>query len=117
MLRTPKCITTSVITNSLHILEVAVSSRLLVNEQGDVRLRPAKSIELSELPIASGRDSRHVVIYMLRDLASADFYVELSLASTPLPIESFLYRAWSEKLDGGIAGIPDAVCSSRRFSR
>jgi hypothetical protein len=59
-------------------------------------------------------ESVHLVHYLIRDDFSGVFYAEIHSGSPLIPVEEFLFRAWSQKENYGIYG-EDAAEVGARF--
>ena len=94
-------------TNELHQLMVSVSKHLLVTKAGRLKFqqKPMET-KLSNLTQAS---KEHVVHYLIRDHFSGVFYAEIYSAFGLIPVEEFLFRAWSEKENYPFCGAPEYI--------
>ena len=90
--------------NEVHQLIVAVSRHSYVTAQGKFQ-RQKKPFE-ARLDKPESFTKRHIVHYLLRDHFSGIFYAELTDTTKTIPVQEFLYRAWSKKDMHPLYGIP-----------
>jgi hypothetical protein len=100
--------------NQVHQLIVSVSKHLFVTKTGRLKFQQkAMDMNLS----ACSKDAKdHVVHYLIRDHYSGVFYAEIHSSSSLIPIEDFLYRAWSQKGEYLFCGAPDWMSIPRTVS-
>ena len=82
-------------TNQVHQLIVSVSKHFYILKSGDLMHR-RKPMEI-KLPKIEQSPREHIVHYLIRDHFSGAFYAEMCSARAMMPLEEFLYRAWSKK--------------------
>jgi len=56
------------------------------------------------------------VHYLIRDHFSGVFYAELYSSSALVPVEEFLFRAWSQKADYPFCGVPEYISIPKTVS-
>lgn len=90
--------------NHIHQLLVSVSTHYVVKANGQIRFQK-KKLDVSLRTV--GNSSRvHVVYYVLRDVFSGFYYVEVTSSEDMIPIQDFLLRAFLPKPDIYFCGIP-----------
>jgi hypothetical protein len=100
--------------NQLHQVTVSVSKHLFVTKTG--RLRYQKKPMDARLEKVSKDSKDHVVHYLIRDHFSGVFYAELYSSLELVPIEEFLFRAWSLKDAYPFCGVPDYISIPKTVS-
>jgi len=97
----------SLYANRVHQLVVSPSKHYYFTKDGRLK-EQGKPIEVTLERIAqSGR--LHLVHYIIRDHFSGLFYWEVASSGHLLPIEQFLYRAWTRKSDVALCGVPELL--------
>lgn len=91
--------------NQVHQLTVSVSKHIVISKTGSMRFQK-KTIDVN-LANVSRSEKNHIAYYLIRDHYSGCFYAELHECSSLIPLEEFLFRAWSKKLEYEFCGMPD----------
>lgn len=90
--------------NQVHQLLISVSRHLYVLKGGDVSYQK-KSFEFDLRNV--GKSSKtHVIHYIIRDHYSGVFYAEVCTQLDLIPVDEFLFRAWSHKENCLFCGMP-----------
>lgn len=93
--------------NHVHQLAVVVSQHYYQGQDGLLKYqRKPFGIKLNTLNRAK---HQHLVIYALRDHCSDLYYAEVFFGMQHPPLESFLGRAWREKTDFPLCGMPELL--------
>lgn len=100
--------------NQVHQLIVSVSKHLFATKTG--RLKSQQKPMEVKLAACSSADKEQVVHYLIRDHYSGVFYAEIHPGSALIPLEDFLYRAWSQKEEYLFCGAPDWMSIPRTVS-
>ncbi|MGO9246564.1 MAG: hypothetical protein ACLPT4_07450 [Verrucomicrobiia bacterium] len=90
--------------NQVHQLIVSISKHFYILKSGDL-VHQWKPMEV-KLPKAAQSSREHIVHYLIRDHFSGAFYAEMCSARAMVPVEEFLYRAWSKKENYFFCGLP-----------
>ena len=93
--------------NQVHQLLITVSRHLYVLKNGEFSYQK-KPFEF-DLRNVNKSAKTHFIHYFLKDHYSGVFYVEMCTQFDLIPVDEFLFRAWSKKEDTVFCGIPDIV--------
>lgn len=93
--------------NQAHQLAISPSKHLFVTNTG--RLKYQKKSMDTSLANLTASAKKHVVHYLIRDHYSGVFYAEIHSSATLIPVEQFLFRAWSRKSEYVFRGLPDFI--------
>jgi hypothetical protein len=93
--------------NHVHQLTVSVSKHYWVTKS-DVLKYQNKAIEIN-LEKLKGSKRNHLIHYIIRDHCSGVVYSEIATSENLIPLDKFLFRAWSQKEDFIFCGIPDLL--------
>jgi hypothetical protein len=100
--------------NEVHQLIVCVSKHLYATKTGLIK-QQQKSFDLS-LAKVDKTEKEHVVHYLIRDHFSGVFYAEIHSSKALIPVEEFLFRAWSPKQDYPFHGMPECILVPKTVS-
>jgi hypothetical protein len=100
--------------NHVHQLSVCASKHYYLTNDGRLKYQD-KPMEVRLSNIMHGRHV-HLVLYLVRDHFSGLFYAEVAGSDRLVPVEQFLYRAWSRKNDYVFCGVPDMLMIPRTVS-
>ena len=90
--------------NHVHQLLVSVSTHYVVKTNGQIRFQK-KKLDVS-LKTFGNSGRVHLIHYILRDVFSGFYYVEVTSSVNMIPIQDFLLRAFLPKPDIYFGGIP-----------
>jgi len=90
--------------NQVHQLLVSVSRHFYILKSGDVSYQK-KPFEF-DLKTVRKSEKVHVIHYLLKDHYSGVFYAEICTHLDLIPVEEFLFRAWSKQDNIVFCGIP-----------
>ncbi|WP_051284507.1 hypothetical protein [Desulforegula conservatrix] len=93
--------------NHVHQLTVSVSKHYWVTKDGTIKFQ-SKAIEMN-LDKLSDSNKNHLIHYVIRDHFSGVVYSEIATSASIIPVEQFLFRAWSQKDGFVFCGIPDLL--------
>jgi hypothetical protein len=93
--------------NEVHQLVVAVSRHIRITSTGLLHFQK-KPMEVSLLTLGDA-SKEHIVHYMIRDHFSGVFYGEMHPSASLIPVEDFLFRAWSQKQECLFCGAPEGL--------
>jgi hypothetical protein len=100
--------------NEVHQLLVCVSKHLYVTKTGLIKYQQ-KAFDLSLAKVEKA-EKEHLVHYLIRDHFSGVFYAEIHSCMALIPIEEFLFRAWSPKQDYPFHGMPECILVPKTVS-
>lgn len=90
--------------NQVHQLLISMSRHLYVLKGGDVNYQK-KPFEF-DLRTVGKSSKTHVIHYIIRDHYSGVLYAEVCTNLDTIPVEEFLFRAWSKKENYLFCGMP-----------
>lgn len=93
--------------NEVHQMIVTPSKHFYVTTDGRFKYQ-SKPFDVS-LKNCDTRIKKSIIHYLIRDHFSGVFYWEISKTETPIPIQEFLFRAWSRKEKKEFQGIPEYI--------
>lgn len=93
--------------NHVHQLTVAVSKHYFVTKAGSLKYQ-RKPFEVN-LDKSGTRDRIHLIHYIIRDHFRGLIYYEFALSNKPIPIQTFLFNAWTIEKEDSFFGIPDLL--------
>ena len=91
--------------NQVHQLTVSISKHIILLKTGAMRFQK-KPIDVNLANFSRSQKS-HIAYYIVRDHYSGCFYAEIHSCTSLVPVEDFLFRAWSEKPNYEFCGAPD----------
>ena len=100
--------------NEVHQVIVCVSKHLHVTKTGLIK-HQQKSFDLS-LAKVDKAEKEHLVHYLVRDHFSGVFYAEIHSGKALIPVEEFLFRAWSPKQNYPFYGMPECILVPKTVS-
>ncbi len=100
--------------NERHQLIVCVSKHLYATKNGLIRYQ-RKPFDVSLMKVEKA-EKVHLVHYLIRDDFSGVFYAEIHSGTPLIPIEEFLFRAWSHKENYLFCGMPDFISVPKTVS-
>jgi hypothetical protein len=100
--------------NEVHQLIVCVSKHLYVTKTGLIK-NQQKSFDVS-LEKLDKAEKEHLVHYLIRDHFSGVFYAEIHSGKSLIPVEEFLFRAWSPKQGYPFHGMPECILVPKTVS-
>lgn len=93
--------------NEVHQLIITPSRHFYVTTDGRFKYQ-SKPFDVT-LKNCGTRIKKSIIHYLIRDHFSGVFYWEISKAENPIPIQDFLFRAWSRKEKKEFQGIPEYI--------
>ena len=100
--------------NERHQLIVCVSKHLYATKDGRIRYQQ-KPFDVSLMKVEKA-EKVHLVHYLIRDDFSGVFYAEIHSGTPLIPVEEFLFRAWSQKENYLFCGMPDFISVPKTVS-
>jgi hypothetical protein len=98
--------------NHVHQFIITASRHLWVTKGGEIH-HQKKPFDISLTGPRRENGKTHLIHYLVKDLYSGRLYGETSLFSYRLHAGEFLYRAWPEKEESSIYGMPQSIVIAR----